>query len=149
MAHRKTIVRQVNSRRKTFPQGQDAVLPVNVQPAIQQAGHRYGQDSFLRYALGQVTFPGGGVGSGAGAVADLKPVGVLAVNHDKPVPADAGHQGFNHVEGRGGSQGGVGKVAAPLQYGNAGLGGQGMPRTDHSVASHKDGTIRLVTYTVG
>ena len=65
-------------------------------------------------------------------------VGVLPVDHDEAVAADAGHERLDHVQGGGGGQGGVDGVASLLQHADAGLGGQGVAGRDHAVKAHDD-----------
>ena len=149
VGYRETVGRQVNGRGKALGQGQKAVLLVDIQPAIDQPRHRHGHNSLHWNALGQVPFPRGGIGSGAGSVAYLQQVRILAVDHDEPVTAHAGHEGLHHVQGRRRCQGRVSKVAAPLQHGNAGLGGQGMPGADHTIPPHNNGAVGVVAYAVG
>ena len=122
---------------------QNAVFFVGVQPAMHQAWDGNGHDAFHGDAVPQVQAPGGGVGRGAGSVGNVDSSGILPVDHDEAVAADAGHHGFNHVKGSGGGNGRVHGVAALLQNTDARLRRQRMAGADHTVPSHNHRPVRL------
>ena len=119
-----------------------------IQPST-SPGTETGEDALVGDAVLAVPVDVGGVGGSARGVADLDGVGLAVVDHDEAVAANAGHVGLDDVEGGGGGDGGVDGVAAPLECGHAGLGGEGMPGADHAVAAHDDGAVGLEVDAVG
>ena len=140
MSDGKAVLGQRNGRRQNLRQGQRPIGGVGVQPGVEQARNGDAQDAFHRNAV-PVAFRRGGVGGGAGAVADAQAVVRRPVGHNKAVPAQARHQRFHYAQSGGGGNGGVKGVAALLQYAHAGLRRQGVAGADHPVAAHNHGTV--------
>ena len=148
MRYRETVVGQGDGGGKHLGQRQRPVLGMNVQPRVEQAGHRNAQDAFHGDPV-TVPLQRRCVGRGPGPVGQPQGVVLRPVGHDEPVAADARHQRLDDVENRRRGDGGVKSVAALLQNGYARLGRQGMAGADHAVASHDHRTVGRVADAVG
>ena len=149
MGYGEAILGKVDGSVEDLGAGEGAVLCMGSHPGIDEAGDGHGQDALVGDAVLAVPVDVGGVGCGAGAVADIDGAGLAVVDHDEAVTAHAGHVGLDDAEGGRGRDGGVDGVAAPLQHGHAGLGGEGVPGADHAVAAHDDGAVGLEVDAVG
>ena len=151
MANREPVVRQVDGRGEDLREGQGAVSLVGGQPAIDQSGRRNRKDAGRRDAVQPVgvILPRCCQGSGAGAVANLDSPGFLLVNHDETVAANSGHQRLNDIEGGGGGNRGVHRIAAHLQHGDSRLRCQRVAGGDHTLAAHDHRPVGLKINAVG
>ena len=148
VADRKAVVGQINGGVQQFGQRPRTVPGMRRQPAVHQPRHRHRQYAFHRDAVATIQFRVGGIGRGAGSVANFHRAGLAVIHHNKPVAADARHIRLHHIQRGGGGNRGVKGVAAPLQSGHTGLRRQRMPGANHPVTPHNHRAVGFVLYTV-
>ena len=145
VAHREATLAQLDRGGEHLGQVQLAEAALRQQPAVDQPRHRDAQHAMHGNAtVLQVALARRACRRRAGGVDAVRPPRRGVVDQDEAVAADTRHRRLHHAHGRRRGNRRVDRVAAFLHDTHAGLGGERMPRRDHTVEAANRGPMRRI-----